>query len=103
MTHDSTDQMLGLNEFFAASEARVDRWRTLNRVAKSLASTGPYPVGGVRHDPKELLAELTPLEELCAYPGPRLMAQLRERLLRGDRAGFARLTQRLSTALLSNS
>jgi arginine decarboxylase len=95
--------MLGLNEFFAASEARVDRWRTLNRVAKSLAATGPYPVDGVRHDPKEVLAELAPLEELCGYPGPRVMAQLHERLLRGDRGGFARLTQRISNALLSNS
>lgn len=36
----STDRVLGLNEFFAASEARVDRWRTLNRVAKALAGTG---------------------------------------------------------------
>ncbi len=103
MTHESTDRMLGLNEFFAASEARVDRWRTLNRVAKSLAATGPYPVDGVRHDPKEVLAELAPLEELCGYPGPRVMAQLHERLMRGDRGGFARLTQRISNALLSNS
>src|SRR5689334_24125567 len=103
MTHESTDRMLGLNEFFAASEARVDRWRTLTRVAKSLSATGPYPVDGVRHDPKEVLAELAPLEELCGYPGPRVMAQLHERLLRGDRGGFARMTQRISNALLSNS
>jgi arginine decarboxylase len=103
MTTESGDRLVGLNEFFAASEARVDRWRTLNRVARTLAGTGPSPVGGVRHEPKELLAELTPLEELCGYPGPRLMAQLHERMHAGDWSGFARLVQRISNALLSNS
>ncbi|MGH7390200.1 MAG: decarboxylase [Candidatus Rokuibacteriota bacterium] len=98
-----TERILGLNEFFAASEARVDHWRTLNRVAKALAGAGLRPAGGVRHDPKELLAELAPLEELCGYPGPRLMARVHERLQTGDWTGFARLVQRISGALLSNS
>ncbi|HYR50156.1 MAG TPA: hypothetical protein VES90_08230, partial [Candidatus Eisenbacteria bacterium] len=57
----STDRVLGLNEFFTASEARVDRWRTLNRVARALMATGPSAAGGLRLDPKELLAELAPL------------------------------------------
>ena len=98
-----TDRALGLNEFFAASEARVDRWRTLNLVARTLVGTGPRSAGVSRHDPKELLAELVPLEELCGYPGPRLMAQIHERLQTGDSTGFARLVQRISSALLSNS
>jgi arginine decarboxylase len=97
------DRVLGLNEFFTASEARVGRWRTLNRVARTLAATGPQPAGGPQHDPKELLTELTPLEEFCGYPGPRLMTQVHERLQAGDRSGFARLVQRISSALLSNS
>ena len=33
MATPSSDRIIGVNEFFAASEARVDRWRTLNRVA----------------------------------------------------------------------
>ena len=103
MSTTSTDRVLGLNQFFAASEARVDRWRTLNRVARALAATGPASVGGLRLDPKELLAELAPLEEFCAYPGPGLMARVHERLQTGDRTGFARLVQRISGALLSNS
>ena len=45
-TTSTNDRILGLNEFFAASEARVDRWRTLNRVAKALAGTGGRPAGG---------------------------------------------------------
>ena len=103
MSTTSIERVLGLNEFFAASEARVDRWRTLNRVARALMGTGPGPVGGLRRDPKELLAELAPLEGFCAYPGPGLMAQVYERLQTGDRTGFARLVQRISSALLSNS
>ena len=103
MSTTSTDRVLGLNQFFAASEARVDRWRTLNRVARALTATGPASVGGLRLDPKELLVELAPLEGFCAYPGPGLMAQVHERLQTGDRTGFARLVQRISSALLSNS
>jgi len=29
MTTESTDRIVGLNEYLAASGARVDRWRTL--------------------------------------------------------------------------
>ena len=92
-----------LRDFFSAAEARIDRWRTLNRIAKGLASTGRPPAGGPGDDPKALLAELQPLEELCGYPGPRLMAQVHERLQTGDWTGFARLVQRISSALLSGS
>jgi arginine decarboxylase len=102
-TTTNDDHVLGLNEYFAASEARVERWRTLNRIARALAAGGPQPTGGLPADPKALLAELAPLEELCGYPGPRLMAQVQERLRAGDGTGFARLVQRTSSALLSNS
>ena len=68
MSTASTDRTLGLNEFFAASEARVDRWRTLNRIAKALAGTGSR--ASLAEDPKTLLADLVPLEELCGYPWP---------------------------------
>jgi len=102
-TTSTSDRILGLNEFFAASEARVDRWRTLNRVAKAIAATGGRPGGGPGQDPQALLAELAPLEDLCGYPGPRLMAQVHERLQTADWTGFARLVQRISAALLANS
>src|SRR5512132_2482429 len=87
MATPSSDRIIGVNEFFAASEARVDRWRTLNRVAKALATTGPRPAGAHGPDPKALLAELQPLEDLCGYPGPGLMAQVHERLQAGDWTG----------------
>jgi arginine decarboxylase len=91
-----------IRDFFYAAEARIDRWRTLNRVAKALAGSGQR-AGGPGEDPKALLTELQPLEDLCAYPGPRLMAEVHERVQTGDWTGFARLVQRISMALLSNS
>src|SRR5215470_3513951 len=96
MTHMAdTARSMELRDFFSAAEARIDRWRTLNRAAKAQAGAGA--------DPKALLAELAPLEDLCGYPGPRLMAQVRERLQTGDKTGFARLVQRISGALLAGS
>src|SRR5215475_6569570 len=97
-----TARPMELREFFSAAEARIDRWRSLNRVAKALAGAGSRAASG-GEDPKALLAELAPLEELCGYPGPRLMAQVRERLQTGDKTGFARLVQRISGALLAGS
>src|SRR6185503_5698773 len=103
MATPSSERIIGVNDFFAASEARVDRWRTLNRVARALAGGGVSPAGGHAGDPKALLAELAPLEALCGYPGPRLMSLVHERLQTGDFTGFSRLVQRISGALLSNS
>jgi arginine decarboxylase len=102
MAKTSTASPTDLREFFSASEARIDRWRTLNRVAKALAA-GTRGTVGAGDDPHALLAELAPLEELCGYPGPRLMALVQDRLRTGDWTGFARLVQRISSALLSNS
>src|SRR5262245_10281251 len=86
----------------SASMARLDRWRTLSRVARERARPGA-PKGAAGEDPAALLAELIPLEELCGYPGPCLMAQVHERLQNGDATGFARRVARISNALLTNS
>jgi arginine decarboxylase len=89
-------QATGVRALFSASEERVERWRELHRAAKSAAPGGSSQVSA-------LLAQLAPLEELCAYPGQRLMAQVSERLKSGDSTGLARLAQRISISLLSNS
>src|SRR5262245_40186526 len=92
----------GVSAFFSASESRDERWRELHRAAKSLAAGGGQ-ADKAKQEAGALLKELSPLEELCGYPGPRLMAQLAERMKDGDGQGLARLTQRISISLLSNS
>ena len=47
--------------------------------------------------------ELVPLENFWAYPGPKLMDILRERMTAGDASGAARLTQKITSALLTES
>ena len=94
---------LTLNQFFSAAEARVDRWRTLNRIGRALAGSGGPGVDRSRSEFESVLAELTPLEDLNGYPGPHLMDHLRERLKTADWTGLARLVQRISGALLANS
>ena len=95
------EKTMDLVDFFTASHARQDRWRSLHRVAKTLAASGPTVE--TRKEAQALLSELEPLEAYCGYPGPALMIQVGERLRAGDWAGFARLVQRISLALLSNS
>src|SRR4030095_7702074 len=92
----------GAVAFVSASEDREGRWRELHRVTKAMAADGGK-ADALRKEAQDLVAQLTPLEELCGYPGPRLMAQVNERLKEGDAKGLARLTQRISISLLSNS
>ena len=91
----------GFSQFFSAAEARIDRWRNLNRIAKILQ--GSRDVAAHRASAAEALAELAPIEELSGYPGPHLMAQIHDRLQAGDATGFARLVSRVSGALMSGS
>ena len=74
----------------------------MHRLARALAAGSPE-TEALRSQAVDELAALAPIEELCAYPGPGLLARLRDRLKTGDWAGFARLAQRISIALLSNS
>ena len=100
----TNDKSIDLANFFTASWARQDRWRALHRVGKTLAgTTGRRNVDKLRQEAEALVSELEPLETFCGYPGSGLMAQVRERLQRGDWTGFTRLSQRISAALLSNS
>src|SRR4030095_13441015 len=89
----------GARSFFSASEDREQRWRELHRLAKTMAAGGQAD----KSKAAALLAQLAPLEALCGYPGAALLAQVNERLKDGDGAGLARLTQRISISLLSNS
>lgn len=92
----------GLSGYFSASQGRVDRWRSVHRLARALAA-GSSAAEALRNEALDELNSLAPIEELCAYPGPALMATLKERLQTRDWAAFARLAQRVSISLLSNS
>jgi arginine decarboxylase len=92
-----------LHEFFSATEARIERWRSLHRISKALAAANGGEAEKLSIQAAGALEEIGLLEELSGYPGPRLMSQVSDRLREGDWAGLARLVQRISGALLSNS
>ncbi|HET6369630.1 MAG TPA: decarboxylase, partial [Nitrospiria bacterium] len=92
-----------LKEFFSASEGRVDRWRGLHRLANQLAGSNASTVEPLKTKALALLSTMEPIEELCGFPGPRLMAQAHDRIRTGDWTGFLRLVQRISFALMANS
>ena len=98
----STDR-IGVTGFFSIAQDRADRWRTVHRNTRLLAAAAGASADELRNLVGRELATLVPLEEFCGYPGPRLMAVVRERLEGGDFAGLARLTQRISSALHANS
>lgn len=92
----------GLHQFLAASEGRIDRWRTLHRVSRA-AGAGSATADDCVAQARALLEELRPLEQLNGYPGPRLFGQVEGRLAQQDWNGLTRLLGRISNALLSNS
>jgi len=94
---------IDLRDFFSASEGRVDRWRSLHRLAKGLAGSNGPQTDALRTGAADLLAAMEPIEDLCGFPGHRLMTQVHDRIRTGDWTGFVRLVQRISAALLSNS
>src|SRR5271154_3870954 len=77
-----------IDHFFSTTAARLDRWRELNARAQTWAAdaqTGK-PRGG-RSAVEAALKELDALEDFFAYPGPRLMKGLSERINSDDALG----------------
>ena len=99
-----TPSVTHLDNFFSTSAARLDRWRELNAKAQTWAAeaqSGKSRDG--RAAVEAALVELHALEDFFAYPGPRLMRALAERISSDDTLGVARLVRRISGALLSGS
>ena len=71
-----------IDNFFAMQSARSDRWRDALTSARKWASGQAS-----RADFENSLAELTTVEEFHAYPGVRLMDQLREKIASWRRCG----------------
>lgn len=93
-----------LDNFFMTSAARLDRWRELNATAQTWAAEARSgnPHSG-RATVEVALAEVRPLEDFFAYPGPRLIKILAERIAADDASGVTRLVRHMSGALLSGS
>jgi arginine decarboxylase len=93
-----------LDHFFSSSAARLDRWRELNARAQTWAAAAPGgKPGSARAAVEAALVELYALEDFFAYPGPRLMKALAERISGDDALGVGRMVRRISGALLSGS
>ena len=95
---------MNLDNFFAASAARMDRWRELNAKAQTWAAgaRSGNPRGG-RAAVETAFADVRALEDFFAYPGSRLLKTLADRIGAEDALGTARLVRRISGALLSGS
>jgi arginine decarboxylase len=87
-----------IDVFFATPGAREDRWRDLVDAAKKWAAGT-----GDRAALESALNEAAVIEEFHAYPGPTLMAALRDRAEGDDAAGAAALAWRIASALLTRS
>jgi arginine decarboxylase len=92
---------IDLKDFFSATEAREDRWHQLHTVARALSTQGNEPE--LSHRVMQLMSEIEPLETYWAYPGHALLAEARDLGSNGDAIAFARLTERISRALLRGS
>ena len=87
-----------IDQFFSGPGARADEWRGLVEVAKAWLSGS-----GNRAAFEEKLSQLSFSEEYHGYPGPRLMAALKERAATGDASGALALAMRISQALHTRS
>ncbi|MGB8520602.1 MAG: hypothetical protein WCD38_10630 [Candidatus Tumulicola sp.] len=84
--------------FFATPGAREDRWRDVVDAAKKWAAGT-----GSRAEFESALSEAAVIEEFHGYPGPSLMAALRDRAESDDSTGASALAWRIASALLTRS
>ncbi|MGC2085369.1 MAG: decarboxylase, partial [Bradyrhizobium sp.] len=87
-----------IDQFFAGPGARADQWRSLTDAAKTWAAGGSD-----RAAFEQQLSQLAVTEEFHAYPGPRLLAALKDRAAANDAAGALALATRIIHALVTRS
>jgi len=94
-----------LSDFFSANEARTDRWRQLNAVVRSWQSAGGTDLQNTKRyaEAVALFGDVAVLEAFFAYPGPRMMSAIEEALAERNAGVVARLTQAISSALLTET
>jgi arginine decarboxylase len=106
MSSSTKTQSARVDQFFTGTEARFDRWRSLLQEARNwerAASQQGFGKEGHQASVSDAFQELRQWEDFFAYPGQALLSALQERIASGDPAGTGRLTQSISTALLTHS
>ncbi|MDI9238588.1 aminotransferase class I/II-fold pyridoxal phosphate-dependent enzyme [Lysobacter sp. LF1] len=94
----NAESQTDLSNVLVAASIRADQWRQLNATARQWATQGN---GKLRDACAGLLAHVQRIEHCWAYPGERLLGAVREALEDGDAPLFARLVQKVSSAILS--
>ena len=87
-----------IDQFFSGPGARADHWRFLVDAAKAWSDGS-----GKRNEFDALLAEIEVTEEFHGYPGPRLMAALKEAAASGNASATAALATRILQSLQTKS
>jgi arginine decarboxylase len=106
MSSPTGTQGVRVDQFFTGAEARFDRWRSMLQGARGwerVASQQGSGKEGHQASVSDAFQELRHWEDFFAYPGQALLRALEERIASADATGTARLTQSISTALLTHS
>ncbi|HEY1543039.1 MAG TPA: decarboxylase [Xanthobacteraceae bacterium] len=98
MTNDARPAGVRIDQFFAGPGARADQWRAMVDTARAWASGDGTP-----GDFKTALAAIAVIEEFFAYPGPHLMAALRDTAAAGEPNAALTLARRIATSLATRS
>ncbi|WP_210035594.1 decarboxylase [Methylobacterium sp. PvR107] len=77
---------------------RFDRWRDIAVIAEAWQAGTKQ-----REDLETAIQAIDPVEGYHAYPGPKLLAALRDRVAENDASGTARMALRISNALLTRA
>ena len=93
-----------VDQFFTGTEARMDRWRGLLRLAREWQAASKQGKGEPeRTKVANAVSDLKQWEDFFAYPGQQLLSRLEEKVAANDATGTTRLAQSLSNALLTHS
>jgi arginine/lysine/ornithine decarboxylase len=98
MANEAQVQEHRIDQFYSGPGARADHWRFLVDAAKAWSDGS-----GKRSQLDALLAEIDVTEEFHGYPGPRLMAALKEAAASGDASATAALATRIMQSLQTKS
>src|SRR5262245_32628003 len=88
---------------FSSAADRRHRWAPLTVLARRWAAGSAKESAVARKEAADDLARLAPFEALFAYPGPRLLAALRDLLASGNAGAFSELARKVEQALASGS